>query len=172
MKDMKETIIKAVTDAFIELKLGDIIERLDRRVSTLADRVATLETRQPTYEDTGHPEDEVYDAHGNIDHVATGQVHPDDPYAKIKFTIPSFSRHYDAEGYLDWEMTVEQNLGPTLFLSNIELDKPLVNLKTLQSFGGLVWLQMALHLVHGRNLRLLCVIDLFHHLILETCVRN
>jgi chaperonin cofactor prefoldin len=68
---MKETNIKAVTDAFIELKLGDIIERLDRRVSTLADRVATLETRQPTYEDTGHPEDEVYDAHGNIDHVAT-----------------------------------------------------------------------------------------------------
>jgi hypothetical protein len=31
----------------------------------------------------------------------------DDPYAKIKFSIPSFSGHYDAEGYLDWEMTVE-----------------------------------------------------------------
>jgi chaperonin cofactor prefoldin len=68
---MKETVIKAVTNAFIELKLGDIIERLDTRVSTLADRIAALETRQPTYEDTEHPEDEVYDAHGNIDHVAT-----------------------------------------------------------------------------------------------------
>jgi hypothetical protein len=68
---MKETVVKAITDAFIELKLGDIIERLDRRVSTLADRVAALETRQLTYEDTGHPEDEVYDAHGYIDHVAT-----------------------------------------------------------------------------------------------------
>ena len=33
---------------------------------------------------------------------------PDDPFAKIKFTIPSFSGHYDAEAYLDWEMTVEQ----------------------------------------------------------------
>ena len=33
---------------------------------------------------------------------------PDDPNAKIKFTIPSFLGHYDAEGYLDWEMTVEQ----------------------------------------------------------------
>jgi hypothetical protein len=31
----------------------------------------------------------------------------DDPYAKIKFTIPSFPRKYDAEEYLDWEMTVE-----------------------------------------------------------------
>jgi hypothetical protein len=68
---MKETIDKAVTNAFIELKLGDIIERLDRRVSMLADRIAALETHQPTYEDTGHPEDKVYDAHGNIDHVAT-----------------------------------------------------------------------------------------------------
>jgi hypothetical protein len=57
---MKETVVKAVTDAFIELKLDDIIEKLDRRVSTLADRVAALETRQPTYEDTGHPEDDVY----------------------------------------------------------------------------------------------------------------
>jgi chaperonin cofactor prefoldin len=49
---MKETVIKAVTDAFIELKLSDIIDRLDRRVSILADRFAALETRQPTYEDT------------------------------------------------------------------------------------------------------------------------
>jgi hypothetical protein len=73
-KDMKETVIKVITDAFNELKLGDIIERLDRGVSMLADRVAALETRQPTYEDIGHPEDEVYDAHGNADHVATRQA--------------------------------------------------------------------------------------------------
>lgn len=32
----------------------------------------------------------------------------DDPFAKIKFTIPSFPGKYDAEEYLDWEMTVEQ----------------------------------------------------------------
>jgi hypothetical protein len=56
-------VFKAITDAFIELKLGDIMERLDR--------IAALETHQLTYEDTRHPEDEVYDAHGNIDRVAT-----------------------------------------------------------------------------------------------------
>ena len=39
---------------------------------------------------------------------------PDDPYAKIKFTIPSFSGHYDAEGYLDWVMTVEQKFSAHL----------------------------------------------------------
>ena len=39
---------------------------------------------------------------------------PNDPYAKIKFTIPSFLGHYDAEGYLDWEMTVEQKFSAHL----------------------------------------------------------
>ena len=78
------------------------------------------------------PEDTVHDVVGNIDRAAfqqarlrrrlrrnmtgMGGVHhhhgnnhrvPDDPYAKIKFTMPSFLGHYDAEGYLDWEMTVE-----------------------------------------------------------------
>ena len=79
------------------------------------------------------PEDTVHDATGNIDRAAfrqarlrrrlrrntigMGGVHhhqgnnhrvPDDPYANIKFTVPSFLGHYDAEGYLDWEMMVEQ----------------------------------------------------------------
>ena len=48
---MKETVIKAVIDAIMELKLGDIIERLDKWVSTLTDRVAALETHHPTNED-------------------------------------------------------------------------------------------------------------------------
>jgi hypothetical protein len=62
----------------------------------------------------------VYDVHGNIDEAATRDARLrrrlrtntigmggnrnralDDPYAKIKFSIPSFSRYYDAEGYLD-----------------------------------------------------------------------
>ena len=44
----------------------------------------------------------VHHHQGNNHHV------PDDPYAKTKLAIPSLSGHYDAEGYLDWEMTVEQ----------------------------------------------------------------
>ena len=30
----------------------------------------------------------------------------DDPYAKVRFKIPSFWGNYDVEKYLDWEMTV------------------------------------------------------------------
>lgn len=39
---------------------------------------------------------------------------PDDPFAKIKFTIPSFSGYYNADAYLDWEMEVEQKLNAHL----------------------------------------------------------
>ena len=45
---------------------------------------------------------------GNNTHVS------DDPYAKIKFTMPHFSGHYDAKAYLDWEMTVEQKFASHL----------------------------------------------------------
>ena len=37
-----------------------------------------------------------------------------DPYAKINFSIPSFYGSYDAETYLDWEMTVEQKFSSHL----------------------------------------------------------
>jgi hypothetical protein len=60
---------------------------------------------------------------------------------------------------------------PILYLNNIEFDKPLVNLRILLSFGGLVELQRGLHLLHRQNLRLLCAIDLFPLLIIEICVR-
>ena len=37
-----------------------------------------------------------------------------DPFAKIKFTIPAFYGAYDDEAYLDWEMTVEQKFNSHL----------------------------------------------------------
>jgi hypothetical protein len=39
-----------------------------------------------------------------------------DPFAKIKFSIPPFMGSYDAEAYLDWEMTVEQKFNSHLVL--------------------------------------------------------
>ena len=41
---MNEAIRKAVTDALIELNIGNSMERLDKRISTLTDKVAELET--------------------------------------------------------------------------------------------------------------------------------
>jgi hypothetical protein len=51
---------------------------------------------------------------GGHRHQGHAQHTPDDPYAKVKFTIPPFSGHYDVEGYLDWEMTVEQKFSAHL----------------------------------------------------------
>ena len=145
-KRMNEAVRKAVTDALIELNIDNTMERLDKRISTLTDKVTELETFVAGNNDVFGsntdgllPEDMVHDASGNIDRAAfwqarlwrrllhnttgMGGVHhhqgnnhrvPDDPYAKIKFTMPSFSGHYDAEGYLDWEMTVEQKFSTHL----------------------------------------------------------
>jgi hypothetical protein len=126
---MTNTITQAIAAAIKDFRLHESIERLDKRISTLTDRVVALETRPPPNED----EDVVYDVHGNIDEEATRDARlrchlrtntigmgsnrnraPDDPYAKIKFSIPSFSGHYDAEGYLDWEITVEQKFSAHL----------------------------------------------------------
>lgn len=130
---VNEAIRKAITDALIELNIGNNMERLDKQISTLTDKVTELENFVAVNNDisgsnTDGPfaEDTVYNANGNIDRAAfqqarlrrclrhntigMGGVHhyqgnnhrvPDDPYAKIKFTIPSFLGHYDVEGYLD-----------------------------------------------------------------------
>lgn len=125
---MNDAISKVVTDALIDLKLGSSMERLDRRISTLTYNVTELENRLPNEEDMGGnntDENVVFDEDGNIDDAATriamlrrrlhenrrgmgGHRHQghaqhasDDPYAKVKFMIPLFSGHYDAEGYLD-----------------------------------------------------------------------
>jgi hypothetical protein len=45
---------------------------------------------------------------GNQNHHNQHYVRNDDLFAKVKFYIPPFNGSYDAEAYLDWEMTVEQ----------------------------------------------------------------
>jgi hypothetical protein len=138
---MSKAIAKAVTDTLIDLKLSNTLERLDKRVSTLTDRIVALENH-PTPDEYVNDDDEMYDANGNVDRAAIvrnrlhrrlhtnttgmgGAQHfnrhqgnrnraPDDPYAKVKFTIPSFLGQYDAKGYLDWEITVEQKFSAHL----------------------------------------------------------
>jgi hypothetical protein len=45
---------------------------------------------------------------GNSRHYPHAPEQDNGPYAKIKFSIPPFYGSYDAETYLDWEITVEQ----------------------------------------------------------------
>ena len=41
---MNEAIRKAITDALIELNIGNSMERLDKQISMLTDKVTELET--------------------------------------------------------------------------------------------------------------------------------
>jgi hypothetical protein len=69
---MDEAITKAVTDALNGLNIGNSMERLDKRISTLTDKVTELENHLATSDDV--PEDTVYDANGNIDQAGTRQA--------------------------------------------------------------------------------------------------
>jgi hypothetical protein len=51
---------------------------------------------------------------GNQNRLNQHYVHNDDPFAKVKFSIPPFNGSYDAEAYLDWKMTVEQKFSSHL----------------------------------------------------------
>jgi hypothetical protein len=51
---------------------------------------------------------------GNQNHHNQHYVRNDDPFAKVKFSIPPFNSLYGAEAYLDWEMTVEQKFSSHL----------------------------------------------------------
>jgi hypothetical protein len=51
---------------------------------------------------------------GNQNYHNQHYVCNDDPFTKVKFSIPPFNGSYDAEAYLDWEMTVEQKFSSHL----------------------------------------------------------
>jgi hypothetical protein len=119
------------------------LERMQRGIMAMADRVQALETRlsitatdpnvaavdthvdsDPFTKDSGVDNDEhselpdppprqcrPFNRQGmgsNLNHHNKHYVRNDDPFTKVIFSIPPFNDSYDAEAYLDWEMTVEQ----------------------------------------------------------------
>jgi hypothetical protein len=51
---------------------------------------------------------------GNQNHHNQHYVRNDDPFAKVKFSIPPFNGLYDVDAYLDWERTIEQKFSSHL----------------------------------------------------------
>jgi hypothetical protein len=51
---------------------------------------------------------------GNQNHHNQHYVRNNDPFAKVKFSIPLFNGSYDVEAYLYWEMIVEQKFSSHL----------------------------------------------------------
>ena len=81
-KWMNEAIREAITDALIELNIGNGMERLDKQISTLTDKVTELETLVAVTNndvscsntDGVLPEDTVRDVVGNLDRAAFRQA--------------------------------------------------------------------------------------------------
>jgi predicted RNase H-like nuclease (RuvC/YqgF family) len=159
-EEMTEAVDRAVTDGINRLNLSNQVERLDRRISTLADTVTTLaevvtkltgkvtevENHVKIKEDEidssiggNITQDMVYDANGDIDEAATRasrlhrrlhtSTHGMDPsidnmvitieplkilMLRLSLLFHLFLGQYDAEGYLDWEMIVEQKFSGNL----------------------------------------------------------
>ena len=137
MKEMSKLTMEVTS-------VNHTVEGVEKRLFTLTTRVQQLEHNAPKTEESkedsfdvdDHPEDNVYFLDGSIDTKMTSENRArrilarnrkgmgghrtrctygnDDPYAKIKFTIPSFYGRYDAEEYLDWEMIVEQKFASHL----------------------------------------------------------
>jgi hypothetical protein len=130
-------MMRAMTEAFKKYQdsASTSYEQLDRRVVELVTCMDVLEARPPPptpapahspVDDDDDDDDDVYEplrqrlAHnrqvmggnGRRRHHNPGPDH--DPFAKIKFSILSFMGSYDAEAYLDWEMTVEQKFNSHL----------------------------------------------------------
>jgi hypothetical protein len=109
---------------------------------------------------------------GNQNHHNQHYVHNDDPFAKVKFSIPPFNGSYDAEAYLDWEMTAEQK-----FSSHLVPEQHRVRQATseFKDFALIWWNELATlglqpHTWDG--LKLQCIKDLSPLLINVIYVRN
>jgi hypothetical protein len=60
----------------------------------------------------------------------------DDPFVKVKFSILSFSGLYDADTYLDWEMTVEPKFSSHLVLEQHKVQQATSEFKDF----AIIWL--------------------------------
>ena len=137
-------MMRAMTDAFNNCLTSttDTFQRIHTSVAGLRTQMDELEARLPqpvpppiahdadadAHNDTEDEfdDDEVDAQHhrrlpcnrlgmgGNGRRRPHAPVKDNDPYAKINFSIPSFYGSYDAETYLDWEMTVEQKFSSHL----------------------------------------------------------
>jgi hypothetical protein len=68
-ENMEEMVHKSVHDAIIAMDLGKVLDRVERRITELVDRVATLETR-PLHQQPPPPPQPQQHPHGisNLHH--------------------------------------------------------------------------------------------------------
>ena len=116
--DFNECVSKGELATFMT-EQRNLMTELTRNVNNLVTRIEQLEQRPPPY----RADDEDADAFGDEDAYADGGARRrlnfnrrgmggnnhgnNDPFAKIKFSLPPFAGNVDPEAYLDWELAVQ-----------------------------------------------------------------
>ena len=140
-KNTNRAIATQIAAAFANLNITNMFESLDRRVSALDDRIHALETRPPPQQEPPNQDDDLRRRPHHNHHGMEGNNHArDDPFAKVKFSIPSFAGAYDADAYLDWEMQVEQKFNSHLVL---EIHRVRQATSEFKDFALIWWTELA-----------------------------
>jgi hypothetical protein len=102
MHERLDSTVTSTTARFNQLDLTQTATRTT--LDTILARLDALTAKMVDY--GGVTEQDDGDRRGRERRVVCHT--PNDSFAKIKFTIPSFNGKYDPAAYLDWELEVEQ----------------------------------------------------------------
>jgi hypothetical protein len=98
----------------------NLMTELTRNVNNLVTRIEQLEHRPPPHRADDVDADDFGDEDADADGYARRRLNfnrrgmggniqgNNDPFAKIKFSLPPFAGNVDPEAYLDWELAVQQ----------------------------------------------------------------
>jgi hypothetical protein len=106
MHERLDSMITSSTERFDQLDLAQMAAKttLDTIMARLDALNTTIMELQKDYGCDTEPKEGTHS--GRARRVARHQHN--DPFAKIKFKIPSFNGKYDPAAYLDWELEVDQ----------------------------------------------------------------
>jgi hypothetical protein len=122
LMDFNDCVSKHELTAFI-IEQCNLMNELTRNVNNLVTRIEQFEQHPPSHHgDDGDVDADVfYDEEADVDGDARnrrrynfnrrgmgGNNHGNnDPFAKIKFSLPPFAGNVDPKAYLDWKLAVQ-----------------------------------------------------------------
>ena len=102
----------------------NLMNELTRNVNNLVTRIEQIEQRPQSHHGDDEDADRDLSDHKDVDDdgdacnrhrynfnrrgMGCNNHGNNDPFAKIKFTLPSFAGNVDPKAYLDWELAVQQ----------------------------------------------------------------
>ena len=141
------------------------MNELTRNVNNLVTRIKWIEQHPPTH----RGDDEDADADGDVSDQEDADVDGDarnrrrynfnrrdiggnnhgnnDPFAKIKFSLPPFASNVVSEAYLDWELVVQQKFDSHNISAEHRFKLATIEFTSLLCFGGVIFAMLIMLLL-------------------------